>query len=730
MSSPRITIGLLIIAANLLPLGGLNRALAQGAKNEELAAKARDVFKNKCLECHGDKKVAGGVKILERDLLISKDKVVPGSAEDSLLYQLITANDDTVMPPAGKPRLSAEEIAIVKDWIAAGAPPFPSGEVRGDADRPLGNEYVLRSILADVRRLSVADRKFARYFSIAHIWNSGATKEDLAIQRDALAKAINHLSWQPELVRPVPIEATRTVLRIDLRKLGWDKQPFRTVKNGKFVGNSTINIFDLALLEYPHGMISHKSETYLAIVRDFLSHAGQVRPIPYVRGDWFASVVTQPPLYEDFLQLPRTLKELETMLGVDSKANVDNFKAVRAGMVQSGVSRNNRVVERHETPNGYYWKSFDFKSSVGSQNILADPINFDYDGGEMIFSLPNGLQGYYVTDAKGNRITEAPTAIVVDAHASDRTVRNGLSCMRCHDRGMKTFADVVRPTFEKLGNASEAGMNVDSILKLYPEQSKLDVLVKKDEDRFMNAMEQLLGRPQEDEPLRPVSQRFLDQPLRLAEAGAELGLTETKKLKTALQSPQIIKEGFGALLADEHVHRGTWEKSFERVVRMLQIGVPLVTLDSLAATDYTPSAKAPFDLEVKTNKAGNNFVANEEIVIFIKPSKDVFIEVIGTSASGRKVILAPATTKVKAGQQFRFPPEGKTLKVKGNAGRELVTVLASEKAFSSGELLRGDNLADRVVHRLNVRSNGPNIEMDLSVNTFQMVMKTIAIESR
>src|SRR5205807_1609074 len=129
-------------------------------------------------------------------------------------------------------------------------------------------ESILDSILQDTRHIPVADRKFMRYFSIAHLMNAGASREELEIQREALAKAINHLSWQTELVRPIPIETTRTVVRIDLRKLGWDKQPFRQVKNGKFIAASTLNLFDLALLEYPYGLVSHKSETYLTLVEE------------------------------------------------------------------------------------------------------------------------------------------------------------------------------------------------------------------------------------------------------------------------------------------------------------------------------------------------------------------------------------------------------------------------------------------------------------------------------
>ena len=72
------------------------------------------------------------------------------------------------------------------------------------------------------------------------------------------------------------------------------------------------------------------------LAQEFLELANQVRPVPYVRSDWFVSIVTQPPLYEDFLQLPRTIKELETLLGVDSAANLTNAKVVRAGLAPQG----------------------------------------------------------------------------------------------------------------------------------------------------------------------------------------------------------------------------------------------------------------------------------------------------------------------------------------------------------------------------------------------------------
>ena len=78
------------------------------------------------------------------------------------------------------------------------------------------------------------------------------------------------------------------------------------------------------------------------------------------------------------------------------------------GTNNSGVSNNNRVIERHTSRYGAYWKSYDFAGSVGTQNIFTHPLSFTHDGGEVVFNLPNGLQAYYVTNASGFRLDACP----------------------------------------------------------------------------------------------------------------------------------------------------------------------------------------------------------------------------------------------------------------------------------------------------------------------------------
>ena len=90
------------------------------------------VFEARCIECHGPRKSKAGIRFDEPAALIGKLRegrviVKPGAAEASALLRVLTlpVDDELAMPPEGD-RLSAEEVAKVRAWIAAGAPLPPS----------------------------------------------------------------------------------------------------------------------------------------------------------------------------------------------------------------------------------------------------------------------------------------------------------------------------------------------------------------------------------------------------------------------------------------------------------------------------------------------------------------------------------------------------------------------------------------------------------------------------
>jgi mono/diheme cytochrome c family protein len=96
----------------------------------EIAAKTKRIFIDNCYECHKYDVAKGGIKILHHRLLVTVRKVVvPGDPDKSELYELLNAKDKFRMPPADYgPPLSQQDIDTVRQWIEAGAPPFPKGE--------------------------------------------------------------------------------------------------------------------------------------------------------------------------------------------------------------------------------------------------------------------------------------------------------------------------------------------------------------------------------------------------------------------------------------------------------------------------------------------------------------------------------------------------------------------------------------------------------------------------
>ena len=302
--------------------------------------------------------------------------------------------------------------------------------------------------------------------------------------------------------------------------------------------------------------------------------------MPAVHIDWFVATASTPPLYHELLSLPLTDRELETRLEVDVARNLINAPGVRvsrAGFNNSGVSNNNRVVERHTSRYGAYWKSYDFAGSVGTQNVFTHPLNFTHDGGEAIFNLPNGLQGYYLVNASGFRLDDAPINIVSNPAASDPTVRNGLSCIGCHTEGMKTFEDQVRSVI--LSNTNPA-YNKAQALRLYVEKSVMDARVSEDMERYRGALESTGGAVGGVEPISRFHETF-QGPVDAAYAAAVVGLETDTFLERVHENSGLQNVGLLALdNANGSVKRDTWTSSFRDIISALdypqQVGEPPV----------------------------------------------------------------------------------------------------------------------------------------------------------
>ena len=535
---------------------------------QQIAQDAYAIFEQSCFICHGP---AGSFKeslLIDHNTLIQNGTVIPGNPNTSELYNRLVTTDIAKRMPFNQLQLPAQAIDTIRNWILVGAPDWAATSTTdGDFISP---GEMLNTIETHLMSLAPFDRAFARYFTMTHLYNAGETAGVLEGYRNGLSKLINSLSWGVEVINPEPIDPEKTILYIDLRHYEWD------VNDG----------WGQIEAAYPYH-ISFDAPEQTAL-RDQLSRlqTEMKSDIPSVHVDWFVAQASLPPLYHELLSLPLTDRELETRLEVDVVRNLLNAPGVRvwrAGTNNSGVSNNNRVIERHTSRYGAYWKSYDFAGSVGTQNIFTHPLSFTHDGGEVVFNLPNGLQGYYLANASGFRLDEAPINIVSNPAANDPTVRNGLSCMGCHTEGMKIFEDEVRPVIESNTNPA---YDKAQALRLYVEQSKMDTLLGEDMERYRVALTKTGGAVDDIEPISRFHEVF-QGPVDVAYAAAVVGL-ETEVFLNKIKE-NVGLQNLGLLVLESgNMKRDTWTSSFGDIVFALDFPEQFTPPTVIAPPERSP----------------------------------------------------------------------------------------------------------------------------------------------
>ena len=499
--------------------------------NLDLNGKVHWIFANRCGQCHeGDYEpdLQGGANLAA--FFTERDDSGTILLAEAVLDRVVRDHTDSERMPKSKgaagekgfrPPLTEAETAVLKEWVEAGKPE----EVKR---KFISQTEVLEAILGDLNAAAETQRGFYRYLTLTNLHNQtdaggGALIPDLDPHRAAVGKLINSLSMNAKITVPEAIDAEGTIYRIDLRDYNWSEEQWEQVVS-----------------YYPYGIIGIDRQKENLIAR----HTGS--PMAYLRADWFTFAASQPPLYDrimdELLGIDPTQEDVHTQLdealGVDRFENLREGRAMRAGFQYSGVSGANRLIERHElgSHQGAYWVSYDFTplSAERTHDLTLAPLGpveagltddhehmFNHDGGEMIYHLPNGLQGYMLTTNKGVRLDRAPIEIVQDDNRQDKVILNGISCMACHDKGVKppikvtdlskrtlaTMEDEVRPLVEAAGILDFKESNL--LKKLYPEPAVLQAAIKEDFERFTKAeMEATGGRSGAAEPVLGLYKEF------------------------------------------------------------------------------------------------------------------------------------------------------------------------------------------------------------------------------
>lgn len=723
----RLIFGGLILGTAAAPL----RAALDATEPLQLAQQVDQLFADRCAGCHkvdSDEEESPHF-VANLAALIDQDYLNRAEPEDSRLYSLLVAGKMPRTTKAEKKEgkkarpFSADETSLVLAWIKAGAPPAgakpevieaaegakpttvalkaeekpeppkeepaPPPAVVKSARKVVKDPELFAGALQDLLSLPPEDQRDTRYLSLAPLHNNldEISDADLALAAQGLAKLLNSLSTNPKVLTFPPAGPEGVLRRVRLRDFGWAG-----------------GIWEQIAGTYPYALNS----------AGLSALAGPAKcAVPILRADWFAAVASRPPFYDAILNLPRSARELERRLGIDAAANMAAGEAIRAGFTQSGISKQNRLVERHEIKSyaGAYWKSYDFRENAGRGRLHEYPLGprsaalfggahaFEHAGGEIVFNLPNGFQAYYLSDHEDARLDgPAPTDIVSDRLDKTRraAISNGLSCIACHDEGMKTLpADELRAV---AGSARFGPREARLITRLHPEQAAIEQVVKADHARFASALQQA-GLPAKSakEPVIALIDLF-ERDVTVAQAAAELGLAKA-------EFDAQLEAGGGALFDDKIALRGAgiprvaFAEPFTRLAIRLGLGEPREFSAAPAAfvsiTDPhrlgRHTSTAPLSVELLTDKRA--YRGGEHMLVTVRTSEDAWVRLLYQDARGNVSVLLPNRKndgRIRGGVPVVFGTEesGFRLRVGPPWGEEVLAAVVSNTAFADESEVR------------------------------------------
>jgi mono/diheme cytochrome c family protein len=635
---------------------------------DDIERSAQAIMDKHCARCHQlgrlvnkQKPSKGFGEVMQLDKLAANPNyIVTGNPDGSKLFQMV-ANKN--MPydlyqegDIEKPSVTPDDIQVLRSWIEALGKKQASACITG---RPYSAKDLIEIMYRDLTKLPDHERANTRYVSIAHLAAACASKEELEVYRQGVVKLLNSLSQNSDVLTLQAADEAKLVIRFNLDDLKWTPELWEYIAN-----------------LYPYGIKPVNSE--------FEALAAAVHTqVPYVRGDWLAFFASRPPLYEKILDLADTFQGLEKQLGIETLNNIRRKQIVRAGFKESGVSQHNRLIERHTIATGAFWTSYDFGGTKTRQNLFEFPLGpegafaqtgygddfaFKHDGGESIFNLPNGFQAYYLNNANGAHLDKGPTTIVRDPDRVDLAVTNGISCMGCHDQGMKNATDDIRShvTATKIFPAEVR----ETVKAVYPEKPELDRIIEQDRERFISAMKRAGLDPKlqngTEEMVNALSNRY-ERDIDLKSAAAEFGVAPEEAGKS-LHAAGRIGASFAAQLEQGTVQRDTFEEEFGGLVESV-----------IDATFIRPSPGALSFEEVKHNEvaeSGGPSAKNDVSVVLyaasaqarvgdrpkftVRTGRDCHLTLINVDKSGEGMVIFPnkfePDNRIAGDKDFIFPP--------------------------------------------------------------------------
>lgn len=521
-----------------------------------------------------------------------------------------------------------------------------------DADRKSGKivspDSELAVLLDDLQKLPEDSKHNVVYFSFYNFQNDPKKIKDGYL---ALTMWVHSLSNQMLVRLPQLVDGGNgTLFRVDKRDYGWSDQAWENVSS-----------------EDPYfrePFINHELYNSIRII---------TASNPIVRADWFIDATSTPVkqidndrknvLYYELIygdKIPKTRQEfydfwradIAKIEGKDGKPSLVQQLLVKTG--KSRVARHNRVLARAPTELGYLWETSDFKNSNGARNVvnnLYPGVMFhpESDAGEFIVSDLLGLQKYFVVDKNGNRLDVADPGIARDRENEDVRVMTGRSCVECHAGGINDATNVLVDEIMASNTLKFADYNFKikadtayfgSIrdLKTGELKSKLDYLIKEDQERYNQATFNIAGlTAQQSAGLFKKMLNNYNSEVTLEVAAAECGVSVPEFQEKVRKG---VNGELNALAVDgTPIARETWEYINNGAYQqaMMLIWATGKTIKQEYGNISTEKNLPPADTEVKSIRTGlgANLKTGKDVIAEIPP--DTVLDVLETRGDWFKV---------------------------------------------------------------------------------------------
>lgn len=468
--------------------------LSFGVHGSENHDKVITIFRTYCLRCHGPQKAEGGIdRIDDLERLIDEGLVNPGDPESSLIWQSINP-DNPVMPPENELALPIENAEVIKNWILNIS--ATTKKLKNHSGL-LTNEDLRKEIVRDLR--VHPDRAYFTWLDEFNELRSTGAHSKIDSISSGIFQILNSMAWQANMVAPAFLDEDRAIAIVDWNKFGR--------LNGDI----------------------YRTEIWSSV----LEQCNSITGLPVADFRCTLELLNRDPqLYYEWLGLPSNESILLKVLRIDftkqTAATLKKKKGSFPPVIATAVEASEtfaplpRLFTRFAiSKDRYYWRSLEVKNAKKKNDSFYNYPFFDgtpyshltykYDFTETIFSLPNGLQAYMITDSKGNLIPISPGHENIGEGSVSVTpgLSSGFNCAGCHWSGVidpnvsrpghqpeTMFYNHVRASGSQLFRSESVEKRaalVSKVVKLYPSARIVSKQIKKDEKVFALGLQRSAG---------------------------------------------------------------------------------------------------------------------------------------------------------------------------------------------------------------------------------------------